>query len=139
MSFCSPSYFPANDCCFACVSFHIPVFPSIPCTSRFVPHFLFQNSVERRRSRFLLQRTSFNIPLPFPPAFSYPVLPFVPVLSIFVPHFLSQNPVEHARSRSLLQRTSFPLPFLLVRFCIVNFTFVVSVLCFSSFVLLGFC
>ena len=43
--FCSPSYFPANLCCFACVSFHIPVLPfplalpSIPHTSCFVRHF----------------------------------------------------------------------------------------------------
>ena len=33
MSFCSPFYFPANDCCFACISFHIFVLP-------FLLHFL---------------------------------------------------------------------------------------------------
>ena len=38
-------YFPANDCCFACVSFHIllllflPALPSIPRTFPFVPYF----------------------------------------------------------------------------------------------------
>ena len=37
MSFCSPFYFPANDCWFACVSFHIPVLsfpPALPSISR---------------------------------------------------------------------------------------------------------
>ena len=85
--------------------------------------------------------TLFSHVLPFPPVFPYPVLPFVPVLPMFVPHFPSQNPVEHARSRSLLQRTSFlfPLPFPHVLSCIVDFTSIVSEMCFSSlFVPLGF-
>ena len=30
MSFCSLSYFPANHCCFSCVSFHSPVLPFPP-------------------------------------------------------------------------------------------------------------
>ena len=115
MSFCCSSYFFANHCCFACVSFHIPVLPfppappSIPRTSRFVPHFPFQNPIEHTRSRSLLQHTSphpstlsFHV-LPFPPAFPLPILPFVPVLHTFVSllsHFPSQNSVEHAHFRS---------------------------------------
>ena len=75
---------PATNFFFACVSLHIPVhpfslaLPSIPCTSRLVPHFPSQNPLEHARSRFLLQRTSFYVPLFFPPAFRYSVLPFVP-------------------------------------------------------------
>ena len=132
-----PSYFPANHCCFACVTFHIPILPfppalpSFPRSSLFIPHFPSQNPVEHVRSRFLLQRTSFYIPLPlpahvlpFPLVFPYPVLPFVPVLSMFVSHFPSQIPIEHARSRSLLQHASFPfpLPFPPVLPCSVDFT-----------------
>ena len=121
MNFCSPSYFPAIHCCFACVSFHIPVLPfppalpSIPRISRFVPNFSSQNPVDHARSRSLLQPTSPHpstlsaYVLPFPPAFLFPVLSFVPVLPMLVPHFPSQNPVQHARSRSPFQRTSFPL------------------------------
>ena len=65
MSFCSPFYFPANDCCFVCASFHIFVLPSISRTSRFVPHFPSQNPVEHACFRSLLQRTSFSFLLPF--------------------------------------------------------------------------
>ena len=119
MSFCSPSYFPANDCYFACVSFHIPVclFPpplsSFPFTSRFVQHFSSQNNVEHARSSSLLQCTSFHIPLSVPSMYffsscfflSHKLFLFVPVLSMIVPHFPSKKLVKHARSKSLLQRT----------------------------------
>ena len=46
MSFCSPSYFLTNDCCFACASYHIPYFlfllhflnsPVLPVLSRTSP------------------------------------------------------------------------------------------------------
>ena len=83
MSFCSPSYFPANDCCFACVSFQISVLPSIPCTSSFVPHFPSQNSVEHARSKSLLQRNSFYITLSFSPMY------FLSLLHFLTPYFPS--------------------------------------------------
>ena len=95
ISICSRSYFPANHCRFACVSFHIPVLffpptlPSILHTSRFVPHFPSQNPVEHARFRSLLQRTFphpstfFSHVLPFPLAFPFPVLPiFCPTLHL---------------------------------------------------------
>ena len=88
MSFCSLSYFPANDCYFACASFHIPVLffppvlPCIPRSSRFVPHFSSQNSVEHTRSRSLLQCTY--------PASFYGFYPFLPCMMylLFLLHFL---------------------------------------------------
>ena len=72
MSFCSPSYFPANVCCFACVSFHVPVLaftPALPALSRTSPPKIF---FEHACSRPLLQRTSFHIPLPLPQCTSFP-------------------------------------------------------------------
>ena len=105
MSFCSPSYFSAKDCCFACVSFHIPILPQFPVLSVLSRTFPSQNPVEYSRSRPLFQRISFPFPLFFPSVLSY------------------------ARSRSLLQRISFPfLPctslyygFYLICVCIVIF------------------
>ena len=125
MSFFSPSSFPANDCCFACVSLHIPVLPfplalrSIACTSRFIPHFPFQNpSPGPPPARFLSYPSTLSSHVfPFPPAFPYSVL------CIFVAHFPSQNPVEHARFESRLQCTSSLLPFSPVLPCIVSNTF----------------
>ena len=120
MSFCFPSY----DCCFASVSFHVPVLPflpSFPRTSR-----LFRTSPPKILLSIPAPGPSFSVLhfsslYPFLPctAFSYPVLPFVPVLSMFVPYLPFQNPVEHAHSgRPLIQRTSFfiPLPFPLLYF-----------------------
>ena len=83
ISFCSPSYFPANHCCFACVSFHIPVL-------LFCPALPLPKSCWACLSRSLFQRTFpyfsilFSHVLPFPPAFPFSVLPFVPVLPMFV-------------------------------------------------------
>ena len=76
MSFCSTSCFPANHCCFHCVSFHIPVLPFPPTLP-----------LISRTSRFVSHSLSTLFPhLLFPPsAFSFSVLPFVPVLFMLVP------------------------------------------------------
>ena len=87
MSFCSPSYFPANHCCFACVSFHIPVLPfppalhSFPRTFRFVqrtfaPKILLGMPAPGPSSSVLP-----HIPLPFPSCISFS-FPYFPCLSL---------------------------------------------------------
>ena len=135
MSVCSPSYFPSNRCCFVCASFHLPVLPfppalsSFPHTSRFVPHFPFQNPVTcplqvPLSAYFLLHPSTFSsrVLLPFPLVLPYPVLPMI------ASHFPSQNLVEHAWSRS----SSSVLPSLYCGFYwLVDFTSIVSVMCFS--------
>ena len=163
MSFCSPSYFLANNF-FACVSLHISILPFLPvlpsilrtsqlfCSALPLPKSCWACPLQGPPPAYFLSYSSTlaSLVLSFPPAFPYSILPFVPVLSMFVRHFPSQNLVEHARSRSILQRTSFtfPLPFPSIFPCIVNFTLIdlyidvtsnVSVMCISSpFVLLGF-
>ena len=138
MSFCPSSSFSANAMIvvllLSCSTFPHPVLPfpsallSIPCTSRFVPHYPSQNPVQHACYRSLLQRTQF---LSHSSTLSSYVLPFLPVLPTLVPHF--QNPVEHARSRSLLQGTFFPIHFHPVLPYIVDFTSIVFVMCFSSY------
>ena len=109
MSFCSPSYFPANDCCFACVSFHVPTlpfppaFPSIPHTFHFVPHFLSQTLVEHARCRSFLQRTSFHIFLLFPLMYFHSLLHFL------IPYFPS-FPYFSCLSRTFLTKILFRMP-----------------------------
>ena len=109
MGFCSPSYFPANDCCFACVSFHILVFPFSPAlpsfsrTSHFVPRFPSQNPVEHTRSRCLLQRTSFYIPIDFPP------MNFFFFLNFLIPDFSSFS-CSLCLSRSFLSKILLSMP-----------------------------
>ena len=74
MSFCSPSSFPASDCCFACVSLHIPVLPFSSCTSfnslyfPFYPALPFPKSFSRSSSSAL----PFISLYPFIPCTSFP-------------------------------------------------------------------
>ena len=128
MSFCSPSYFSANDFfffCFclapysrtsfsSCTFFNFPYF-TIVLSRTFPPKILLiWGTLQVPPVAYFLSHLSTlsSHILSCPSAFPYPVLPFVFVLTMLVPHFSSQNSVEHARSRSLLQRTSFssPLP-----------------------------
>ena len=131
MSFCSHSYFPANDCCFACVSFHIPVLPflpalpSFPRTFRFVPHFSSQNPAEHVRSRSLLQHTFFYIPIPFPSMYFlfllYFLIPYFPPFRYFL--CLSRaSPPKIPLSMPAPGLSSSVLPFPSVLPCVVDFT-----------------
>ena len=149
MSFCSPFYFPANNCCFACVSFHIPLLPSISCTFRlsltFPPKILLSMPAPGISSSVLpftslypfLPCTSFRILLPFPLMYFLSLLrfltPYFPCLSLT---FLSRPKIllsMPARGSSQ-QRSSFPFPlvqFLVLRIlsCLSSIVIIVS---FSS-------
>ena len=91
MSFSSPSYFPANHCCFACVPcflflLHFLQFPSLP-----LPKSCWACPFEVLPPAYFLSHPSTlsSHVLPFSPAFPYPILPFVPVLPMLFPHLLS--------------------------------------------------
>ena len=117
------------QCCFACVSLHIPILPfppalsSIPRTFRFISHFPSQNPVEHARSSVLPLK---SLPIPpmyflFLPHFFLPYFPsflYFPCLSrISPPKILLSMPAP-----GLLQRTSL--------YCSFYLDF--PLLCFSS-------
>ena len=161
ISFYFPSYISANDCCFPCVLFYIPVlpfpsaFPSFSRTSRFFPHFPSQNPVENARSRSLLQGTiSFYIPIPFSPMYFlsllyfliqyFPSFPYFPYSSrTFSPKILLSMPAPNLSSSILPSLFLYPsllyFPVIWILLWLVDFNSIASVISFSSpFVLLGF-
>ena len=110
MSFCSPFYFPANECLFMLVSRStFPYFLFLLHSFQFsVLHKCFAPTSPPKIllacSRCILQRTSFHILRPFLPT-SFPSC----TSQMFYPK-LSLPKSSWACSRSLLQRTSFPFP-----------------------------
>ena len=123
MSFCSPSYFPANDCSFACVSFHIPVLPfppALPIVRTSSPKIPLQFP----SLAYFLSRPS-TLPshvLRFSPAFPYipyfPLFLYFPCLSrISLPKILLSMPAPGSSSSVSVPPSLFlypSLPYFLV-------------------------
>ena len=90
MDFCSPSYFPVNDCCFACVPFHIPVLPFPPALplflllvlSRASPSKILLSMPAPGPSSCVLPLTWFTFILPFLPCTSFPSCIFLFLTSL---------------------------------------------------------
>ena len=77
MSFGFSSYFPASHCCFACVSFHIPVLPFSSLTSFNFPYFPFCPA-------FALPKSCWACPLLVSPPAYFSTFPYF----FLLPHFL---------------------------------------------------
>ena len=108
MSFCFPYYFPV-DCYFACVSFHVPVFP-------FLLHFL-QFPVLPVLSRISLPKIQLSMPAPGPPSslFSFTFLySFLPCTSFPSSISLSRTSLRfrtfHCMSRIFLPKILLSMP-----------------------------
>ena len=97
MSFWSPSYFSANDCCFTCVLFHIPVTCFSSCTSFISPFY----------------PAPVYVPIPFPPMYFLSLLYF---LSLYFLCLSCTSPPK------ILLRMHVPGPSCNVLPCIVDFT-----------------